>query len=385
MATCVVITDETPYFSDIVYHIESAMSTGTYSLMGIVMGILFGTLSYDDASILLAIIIALMEILTVYATYLLLLQVGEVTGRDLTKTDRAYLQWLSLLSIFIVSIRIPGILPSYAFYAFNMTCWQNDTFLAMRPFSILTFVYFIKLYRRFDDGLDKKNITCFAIFLFISTWMKPSFLIGFVPLLLVVGIWCLIKKTDKYTVFKRLATIIMCIVPPMICVFVQNALLYGDGDNSIIFEPLLLVNLRILNWRLAFTLFLLFPAITLLFECKKQKQLSFGYVTIWLLWLFENLIAFLLAEGGARTWAFNFAWGMVFSDGLLYVCSYYMWYRRLRSDTRFVVPFIEKYSKLSKSVASAYFVLGGALLIYLAYVGLNYFILICTGTSFANL
>ena len=137
MATCDYINDWSPYYSDIIFHIRTSMETTTYSLMGLVMKALY-MLPYDTASFWLALIIAALEILTIYATYLLLLEMDKVAGKETKDVDRVIYQWFSLFSIFIVSIYIPNLLPSYYFSALNMTCWQNDTYIAMRPFAILT-------------------------------------------------------------------------------------------------------------------------------------------------------------------------------------------------------------------------------------------------------
>ena len=387
MATCVYENDWSPYYSDIIFHIDTAITTGTYSLMGTIMKILY-VLPYDTASLLLAMVIAAMEILTVYSVYLLLLELDRVTGKETRRIDGAIYQWFALISIFIVSFYIPGILPSYYFNALNMTCWHNDTYIAMRPFSILTIWIFIRIYSKFDEGLDKKELIVFGALLFISTWMKPNFFIAFAILLLILALWCLVKKKDKLTVFKRLVVMAFCTIPSVVCLLIQNTLLFSDdvGGNSVVFDPFLVVGLRVTAWPLALVVLLAFPLMVLLVELKARNKNSFSFIMIWLLWAILNCFGFFFAESGPRLYDFNFVWGMTFANGILYIGTYYMWYCRLRSNLCYKQPFIECTPGLPKNVATAYYAIGLTVLIYLLIVGVYYFMLIYTGSaSFAKL
>ena len=384
MSTATIVDDGSPYYSDFVFHIESAITAGSYSLIGLIIKYLF-MLPYDTAALLLSVIIAALELLTVFAVYLLLLEMDRIAGKQTSERDRAVYMWLSLASIFIISIVIPGVLPSFQFLAFNMTCWQNDTYLAMRPFSILALVFFLRIYNTLEERFDWKDLVCFSVMLFLSTWMKPSFFMGFAILLLLLALWHLMKNKDKYEVFKRYLILLLCTVPSLVCILVQNTMLFGDEGNSIILAPFLLVSLRVTNWQLALAVFLLFPLLVLFLERRALGKKTIGFIIIWLLWVVQNFIAFFLAEGGSRTYDFNFGWGMVFSDGLLYVASYYMWYNRYTSDDRDMLPCYMDDPVKSKRVARNYYIFGGVLLAYLVFLGVFYFILLSQGYSFTKL
>ena len=386
MATAEIVDDWSPYYSDIVFHIESSTTTGSYSLVGIIMEMLY-KLPYTTASLLLSLFLTSMEILTIVSTYYLLLELDKVSKRDTSEKTRVVYQWLSLASIFIVSICIPVILPSFYFNAFNMTCWHNDTFLAMRPFAIMSLLVFIRIYYRINERLNCKELLLFSTLLLISTWMKPSFFMGFAPLLLTMALWCLFKSADKLTVFKRWFSLSLCTLPSVACMILQNSMLFvsGEGGNEIIIAPFLILFTRVTYWPLAFAVLLLFPVVTYYFHYKKINECPFTYKIIWLLWFFENLFGFILAESGSRGYDFNFVWGMTLSNGLLYLVSYYLWYNKINSDARNVVPFIDIDPESSKKAADRYYLAGGILLFYLIFVGIYYFALLYAGTSFAKL
>ena len=386
MATCDYIDAGSPYYSDIIFHIRDALTTGTYSLMGIIT-MIFYKLQCDVASLLLALFITAMVILTIYSTYLLLLELDKVTGKETRAIDRVFYQWFSLISVFIVSIYLPDLLPSYYFNTFSLTCWHSDTYIAMRPFSILTLVYFFRIYNGIDSGLNKKELVIFGSSLLLSTWMKPNFFTGFAVFLLIVAVWNLIKAGDRRVAFKRWVILAILTIPSVICLSLQNYLLFFNGTEggSIIFDPLSLVELRVINWPISLVFLLIFPVAVLLFECKYLNKKSFSYVMIWLIWAILILYGLLLVEDGPRILDFNFNWGMTFANGLLYIGSFHMWYSRIRAFIIENVPFIMGYPKVSKGMFLVYLAIGVFTLSYLIYVGINYFVLIYNGNSFALL
>lgn len=364
-----------PYYSDLPFHIETAPIS--YSLMGLFMRITYTFFSFNIASVLLATLLALMELLTVYAVYLLLLELDKIAGRETNAMSRAIYLWLSLASIFIVSYYLPPVLPSFYYYAINMTCWQNDTYIAMRPFSILALLFFIRIYTKIRENYQLKELIIFSVCLLLSTWNKPNFFLGFAFLLLIIAAFCLIRETNKVLIFKRWFILALCTIPAVVCILLQNALVYGgDSGDSIIFAPFLLVNYHVTNWYLAILVVLLFPVCVAIFENKKSANMNPIFCILFLFLVIQYSFGLFLAESGPRMYDFNFMWGMTLSTSLLCIWSFHTWYNQILcqySDKKFVTIFS------NENLFGTYFVFGLVVLAHLLITGLVFFTLLITG------
>ncbi len=118
-----------------------------------------------------------------------------------------YLYFASLLCNMHMSLFLPFFnnhrflgLPSFALY-------HNSTYIAIRPFALLSILVFIKLREKYVlERINLKEWFIFALLMIITTWFEPNFLFGFVPCMLIIMIidfakgHC--KKVLNYVIFS---------------------------------------------------------------------------------------------------------------------------------------------------------------------------------------
>lgn len=245
-------------------------------------------------------------------------------------------------SLFFVSmlyapkgIYLPGMDHKYL-GVFSPNPIHNQTYLATRPFAIVTFFLFARILSYYDvidesgkskvaiwSGINWRDYGMFALFLFLTTMTKPSFtlVLGSTAFLLLVG--HLIRKRGK-NIIQTIA-LGVCFVPTIIALLYQFGGVFGSSghagsDGGIGFGIGLAWRVYTHNIVLAIMLALAFPGFMMLLNLKELKTNTL-YRFSWEIMIVAFLEFLCLYEKGDRFIHSNFSWGYMHGIFFVFVTS----------------------------------------------------------------
>ena len=308
------------YYSDFMGHISRALANGGsgYSLEGKLV-VFFNQIT-NGSTIGISVFLALVVIATPVAVAFLLSQI-DLTDKEYLKTGQKY--WIGLWSIFAGPIVIPCIWNWFYKNAMNINAWHNSTSMEMRLFSVLALALYFRIqHYSFDQEKQIKLLDwlVFSLSLLISTWFKPSFFVGFAPVML---LWLMIdffrslkdgQKIRKIFIFGLAA------IPAGCMAILQYMKLYGSREDvSLAISESQNVGLYLTR----LGMFIIIPLLVFLFNRKKiQKDYREGnrsYYQVALLWAIEIMYHFFLTEVGRK--GGNLGWGARIGNYLLLLFS----------------------------------------------------------------
>lgn len=269
----------------------------------------------------------------------------------LWKNDSAVCGWQSgvfvsfvTIALFFISmlfppegIYLPGIMHKYL-GVFTPNPFHNATYMAARPFSILAFLWFVKLLPRYECGLSKEqakvkakgaflgelksNCACdegvsladyilFSVFLLLATMTKPSFTLVLVSAAGLVMLYRMLRC--KFRNFVPTVQFGLCFIPTFIDLLYQYGGVFvpdGGTEGGIGFCFGEVWRQYCGNLPLAICLAVGFPLAVLVVnfkECKKNTMFLFS----WQMYVVSFVEAFFLYEKGFRKFDFNFSWGYI--------------------------------------------------------------------------
>jgi len=257
--------------------------------------------------------------------------------------------------LFIIFIIGPAYIPLFTNYIIAGTgspnIWNNVTLFTVKPFAILT-VFFTIL------SLEKKHISYYligAISLFISIFAKPSFVIAFLPALILLMIF---KKIYSKENLIYIAILSLISIGSLGYQFLNT---FGEGKTKIIISFLGVWSNATPNVFVSILLAILFPLLYLIFNSDSVKKNNYLLLT-WIMTFISIVYAAFLAEEGPRFYHGNFFWSYMVSLSLLYVFTLIDYYRN--------ITYINSRAKLLLNIILSWQIL----------VGLYYFIaIIMTG------
>ncbi|MCR5256361.1 MAG: hypothetical protein K6D96_10645 [Acetatifactor sp.] len=230
----------------------------------------------------------------------------------LTSFVAVALFFVSMLHTFDL-VYIPGIFWKYL-GVFTSNPYHNATFLAARPFAILTYFKFCELLGTYEEKSAKwQDYALFSIYLLLSTMTKPSFTIVIVATAGLVMLYRLFAKRFKNFV----PTIILglCFIPTFIDLLYQYSGVFvptvEEEVRGIGFSFGRVWGKYCENIPMAVVLAVGFPIVVLLFNIKKLKsddhfRFSFQMYAV------SFLMAYFLLEKGFRERDFNFSWSYMY-------------------------------------------------------------------------
>lgn len=231
---------------------------------------------------------------------------------------------LSLLSIslFFISMLYPpeGIyLPGISFKylgVFTANPFHNATYMAARPFSILAFLWCVKLLPVYEKGLGKaakwRDYALFSLFLLLATMTKPSFTIVLLGAAGLIMLYRLFQSRWKN--FMPTIQLGFCFIPTFIDLLYQFSGVFvpkegEEGGIGFCFGEVW--GYYCSNIPLAICLAVGFPILVLLLNHKELKK-NMLYRFSWQIYLMSFAMAFLMYEKGFRKPDFNFSWGYMY-------------------------------------------------------------------------
>lgn len=233
---------------------------------------------------------------------------------------------LLVVIIFLVSAIYIRLFNKYIYLGQgSINIYHNPTFIAVKPFAIASFYYFIFLVNNMKENIyDRKLFIKFAVFLFLSVLAKPSFLQVFIFLLLLISIYLLLNKKVKYVVY-----ISLCIIPSLLFLmfqFIMNFNISGiNHDAHEIYIKFVLEHPFTDSMFISLLLFLAFPLYVIMTNLKEIKNNIYSNTIIsTLLSLFLVIIGYfqvlLLHERGREKHG-NFFWGYMGVATLLWITT----------------------------------------------------------------
>lgn len=252
----------------------------------------------------------------------------ETKGRDKSWLAGILIS-IGAVSLFFISmlyppegIYLPGIRYRYL-GVFTANPFHNATYMAARPFTILAFLWYVKLLPVYEKGCLRKGQTArgnerepalldyilFSFFLLAATMTKPSFTLVMVSTAGLLMLYRLFRAG-----FRNLIPTVqlgLCFIPTFADLLYQYQGVFvpgGGEEGGIGFSFGGIWRLYCGNIPLAVCLAVGFPLLVLVLnwrECKKNSLFCFS----WQLFLVSFAEAFFLYEKGFRKPDFNFSWG----------------------------------------------------------------------------
>ena len=348
------------YMSDLATHISYAMTQDNYSVLFALMKWLYTHAKYPNYSI------ALLEGVTVGFAFL----AATIMIEKLYSHSRRVSMFISLGLLFLTHIYVPVLFPRYYNGSIISQPWHNITYSAMRPFAVLTMLFFAYLHRIYQEEkrIDWKYWILTCLCLVFSAMIKPNFLMGFAPGLLVL---LLIDFFGKRNTFKN-EFLLGCVVLPAIAILPIQAGLLFDNENGLVFGPsIFFFSEGIVTLIMKFVTALVFPVMVYVYNRHRLNQgagvAAWGFV-------FAVLQAMFIMESGMRQTHGNFLWGALIMGYILFIYAVSMFVRDFREIT--------SGRKERTALTTAYLIVGFVLMGLHLFTGLHYFILLCRGVFY---
>lgn len=241
-----------------------------------------------------------------------------VTGTTAEKYGDIFAVFLSF-SIFGVSmLYLPGNTFKYL-GSFSPNPYHNVTYIATRPFAVLTFFLYVQILEYYEERTDVKEFFLFGLSLLLTTLAKPSYTLVFVSAAGLLMVYRLFRKRWKN--FKKSFYLGLAFVPTFIALLYQFGSVFGHrssagGESSIGFGIAMVWKGFTENIPLSIILAQGFPLLTLIFHLKEIKKHTL-YRFSWIQMAVSMGEFLLLYEKGPRFAHANFSWG--YMHGLFFI------------------------------------------------------------------
>lgn len=250
------------YRSDIKAYVRN---TG-YSFTGVV---LHGINQLTGSALLTALPVALANALTIVALWLLFDYLLPNTGPG----KRLAFTWLVGMeaAIWMPYVTYRGL------QTLSATLWHSPTFVMMKPFAVLAFLFYLKVQKNYLQRIDWHNWMLFAITLVLSALFKPSYAFCFAPAMAVLLLVDLIRTRGKGLL--QIIRFGCAVLPSGLVLLLQYARLFGQPAS----ETSNTIRFGLFRAQLATPLYKhpMFPYAYLL-------SLVFPILVFWLLWAFRE-------------------------------------------------------------------------------------------------
>lgn len=198
------------------------------------------------------------------------------------------------------------------------TIWHNPTNMAVKPLALLGFLLFLNLYRHREKP-DIKKMAGLSVVLFLSCFVKPSFVQGFLPAVVLFLFIELIRTRGKSFVFSlKMAAVFV----PACCYFLYQYLaVFGGGtERSIGIAPFAVMRLDTAHPLCSMVQAVAFP---LFVVCAlgakrvwKDRELFFAVI-----FYLTGLMEFILLIERNEPASGNFEWGLQLAMFALFVLT----------------------------------------------------------------
>lgn len=349
--------------SDLPFHISMAVNDHWYYSFTAYVYVFLSR--FSGAELWIGSFLGAMSVFTVFATARLLERVTERYGHSLMP---AVSLGLALTLNFVMAFYIPVANSKHYIGYQSANLFHNSTYHCMKFFAVLSLIAFLDLIMVYEKKSAWGLYLQFALLLFITTGIKPSFLMAFAPVMAGYLLLELIQKKKFWPVFALGCTVL----PSLGVVLWQSLVLFGDDTgNGYAIRPFYVLSQRSDHAKVAVILSVLFPLLVFCYHYRDFYRDPLYHGSLWV-FLTGFLEVFLLAETGSRSQDGNFLWGYSISLFVLLVAS----------AARLLQDFRELPALAHKKARAAYLCVCTLTLLYQAICGLWYFELQLTGVGY---
>lgn len=268
-------------------------------------------LSYSDSAILvLAITVTVISIL-IYRILVNLL-------KDMYSEEQVL--FFSLALIIVTAIYVPFFNKDIYLGQGSPNVWHSPTLLVVKPFSILSIFFTVQFLssKRHQDSY--KFMFILAILFFISSLMKPNFIIAFLPGLFIF----LVMKQIKNKELNLRLNLKLCLISlPTVFILLWQYLIKFDsveGKSKIIIFLFAVWGRLTPNPIISLLLLIAFPLAILIFRFK--KVIKDDYIILsWICFGVALAQYIVFAESAPMFSHGNFGWGRIIMVHILFVFS----------------------------------------------------------------
>jgi hypothetical protein len=349
--------------SDLPFHISMAVDDHWYYSFTAYVYVFLSRFSL--AELWIGCFLGAVSVFTVFATARLLERLAERYNMVL---PNAVSLGLGLTLNLVMAFYIPIVNSRHYIGYQSANLFHNSTYHCMKLFAILSLLVLLDLVQVYEQKSEWRLYVQFTLLLFITTGIKPSFLMAFAPVLAGWLLLELIRKKKFLPVFALGCTVL----PSLGVVLWQSLVLFGgETGNGYEIRPFYVLSQRSDHAKVAVICSVAFLLEMILYHIRDFYKDKLYLASLWV-FLVGFLEVFLFAETGSRSLDGNFLWGYYISMFVLLVASA----ARLLQDFREV-------SKLpNKKARACWLCLCTLTLLYQAICGLWYFELQLTGVGY---
>ncbi len=226
-----------------------------------------------------------------------------------------------------VGFELPGIWRRYR-GVFSPNPYHNATYLATRPFAIVTFFIFVRVLKDYEEQFKVRDVILFGVFLFLTTVTKPSFTFILVPAAGLILLYRLFAK--RFQNFKNTLLLGISFIPTFCALLYQFFGVFGpvEGEEKGIgFGLGKAWSYHCDNIPLAICLGLAFPLVVLVFNIRDLKK-DGVYRLAWQITAVSVFEILFLYEKGFRVGHLNFSWGYMHGMFFAFVASAYLLFQK---------------------------------------------------------
>lgn len=254
--------------------------------------------------------------------------------KDILETEKRKwnVKWDILISVLTISLLFVSMLYAprgHGFFGFDYIyrCsgsytpnpFWNATYLATRPFSIVSFFSGVRLLDNYEKQMDKGDWIVFAVSLLLTTMTKPSYTLVAVGVFAVIMLYRFIRS--RFGNFKQSVAFGMAFIPAACALLYQYAGVF-TGTNSmgeetgIGFGIATAWSLYSNNIPLSIFMAAAFPLGVLVINLPRLKDTTW-FRHGWQIWVSGFVMFLCLYEKGFRLPHMNFSWG--YMHGLFFI------------------------------------------------------------------
>ena len=354
-----------PFESDLPYHISMAVDDHWfYSLTALLYQVFFLTLF---GNLLTAVFLGGVTVGTIAATNMLFQEIAKKTRCG--NLPRSLLLLLSFLGNVIMPFYVRAAhYQRYIGYQ-SASIWHNSTYICMKLCGILVLILYLRLEEKYRNGFSAKEWLSLAGAFILVNAVKPNFSLVFLPVMALYLLWDLFRKVP----FTRIFFFGMTVIPSLLVVIWQNAVLFGgETGNNIEIRYGYTLTLHSLHPKATLLLSVAFPLFVLLFLWKELFRDKW-YLMSWLVWGVALVQVTFLSESGTRARDGNFMWGYSFGIFLITLWSVIKLLEIIKSPRGIFTR---------KPVLAAFSITGFAIFVYQCYCGFVFWIKLCQGITY---
>lgn len=366
------------FFSDMAAYIQEIM--GTNELYDFPYRVMFKTaeiimMGVKSPHVSMAITVTIYNIIAIIITKIFVTY--ETRARVLGTLATFALFFFSMIYSDGIDAKVLGY---HYLGVFSPNPWHNATYMAARPFMILTFILGAITVSKYEEDFKNKLTLkvvalyiAYALSILLVTMTKPSYTIIHLFTLAFIMLYRFCKT--KFGNIKQSLIYAICYVPTLVELLKQFSGVFtgttARGEESGIGIALFRVwNKYTNNLPLSLLLAGAFPFVVLLFHFKDLKSDKYFRFS-WQLYLAGLLSSIVFYEKGFREGHFNFAWGYMCGLFVVFVTACIMLIKDIRKLA------IER--NYTSTILWTKVVVETAVMLIHLYMGISYFLFLCRG------